>query len=182
MEETWKDIEGFEGKYKISNNGDCFSYFLNRCLKSRITKNSGYLIVNLKINKKQYTYYVHRLVAEAFLEIPEELRHLKGTRYLQVNHKDENKLNNNIENLEWCSHSYNINFGTRNKRISEKNTNGKLSKPILQFTLDGRFVKEWPSVRQAEREGGFNQSHITDCCRGKLKKHKDFIWRYKDEQ
>lgn len=181
MEEIWKDIKGFEDKYKISNNGDCFSYFLNRCLKSRITKNSGYLIVNLKINKKQYTYYVHRLVAEAFLEIPKELRHLKGTRYLQVNHKDENKLNNNVNNLEWCSAKYNSNYGTRIERAAEKNTNGKRSKKVYQYTLDGQFVREWESTREAGRNG-YDQGHVAACCRGELKQYKGYIWRYKDEQ
>lgn len=176
MEETWKDIEGFEGKYKISNNGDCFSYFLNRCLKPRITKNSGYLIVNLKINKKQYTYYVHRLVAEAFLEIPEELKHLKGTRYLQVNHKDEDKTNNTVENLEWCTAKYNTNYGTSLKRRSISQ-----SKPVLQYDKNGNFIKEWISLSECQRNG-FYKANIIRCYKNKCKYHKGFIWKLKDEQ
>lgn len=172
MDEIWKDKKDYEGLYQVSNWGrvKSFKFGKERILK-QFTNNDGYLQVHLCKNGKLKTFLVHRLVAEAFLDNPNNLP--------QVNHKDENPQNNNVENLEFCSAKYNTNFGTRNKRISDKNTNGKLSKPVLQFTLDGQFVKEWPSVRQAEREGGFNQSHITDCCRGKIKTHKNFIWKYK---
>ena len=172
MVEIWKDVKDYEGLYQVSNWGrvKSFKFGKERILK-QFTNNDGYLQVHLCKNGKLKTFLVHRLVAEAFLDNPNNLP--------QVNHKDENPQNNNVENLEFCSAKYNTNFGTRNKRISDKNTNGKLSKPVLQFTLDGQFVKEWPSVRQAEREGGFNQSHITDCCKGKIKTHKNFIWKYK---
>ena len=181
--EVWKDIKDYEGLYQGSNLGRARSldrwvksingsvrFCKGRILKPCTTKD-GYLLVNLCKNGKIKSFLVHRLVAEVFIDNPDNLP--------QVNHKDENKLNNNAENLEWCSSSYNINFGTRNEKVAEKNTNGKQCKPILQYTLDGKFVREWKSAKQAEREGGFNQSHITHCCIGERKKHHNFIWKYK---
>ena len=181
--EIWKDYKDYEGLYQASNLGRLRS--LDRWVKSKsgsvrfckgrilkpCTTKDGYLLVNLCKNGKIKSFLVHRLVAEVFIDNPDNLP--------QVNHKDENKLNNNAENLEWCSSSYNINFGTRNEKVAEKNTNGKQCKPILQYTLDGKFVREWKSAKQAEREGGFNQSHITHCCIGERKKHHNFIWKYK---
>lgn len=92
----------------------------------------------------------------------------------EVNHKDEDKLNNRVDNLQWCSRSYNINYGVRNERVSKK-----LSKPVLQYDLDGNLIKEWPSAAEAGRNG-FNHNHISECCRGKLKSHKGYIWKYKN--
>ena len=181
--EIWKDYKDYEGLYQASNLGRMRS--LDRWVKSKsgsvrlckgkilklCTDKYGYLNVGLWKNNKVKTYLVHRIIAETFLPNSDNLP--------CVNHKDENKLNNNAENLEWCSSSYNINFGTRNEKVAEKNTNGKQCKPILQYTLDGKFVREWKSAKQAEREGGFNQSHITHCCIGERKKHHNFIWKYK---
>lgn len=130
----------------------------------------GYCLVTLSKNGTQKNFQVHRLVALHFLPNPNNLP--------QVNHKDENKLNNNVENLEWCSHSYNVNFGTRNERISDKNTNGKRSKKVYQYTLDGQFVREWESTSDCGRNG-YNYGHVADCCRGERKTHKNFIWKYK---
>lgn len=183
--EVWKDIKDYEGLYQSSTFGrarslDSYRKGKNgtvKFCKGRILKPStnkdGYLQVNLYKNNKLKRFLIHRLVAEAFLEIPEELKHLKGTRYLQVNHKDENKLNNNVNNLEFCNCKYNINYGTAIERSSKKR-----SKPILQYTLDGQFVREWKSIRECGRNG-FNQGHVTECCRGERKTHKDSIWRYK---
>ena len=188
--EVWRDKKDYEGLYEVSNFGRARS--VDRWVKSRngtvrfckgrilklSTNKDGYLKVGLWKNGKVKTFKVHKLVAETFLEIPEELKHLKGTRYLQVNHKDENKLNNNVNNLEFCDAKYNSNFGTRNERVAEKNTNGKRSKKVYQYDLEGNFVREWKSTRECGRNG-FNQGNVVSCCRGKLKKYKDFIWRYK---
>ena len=172
--EIWKDIKYYEGHYQVSNLSRVKSikFGKERILKP-VTDRHGYLIVGLWKNNKQKTYKVHRLVAEAFLEIPEELKHLKGTRYLQVNHKDECKTNNNVNNLEWCNSKYNCNFGTRIERISKRR-----SKTVLQYDLEGNFIREWKSTAECGRNG-FNQRHVSACCQGKLKKHKDFIWKYK---
>lgn len=171
--EIWKDIKDYEGLYQVSNFGRIKSLSRKgtyaRILKPSTNKD-GYLQVHLCKNGKLKTFLVHRLVAEAFLDNPNNLP--------QVNHKDENPQNNNVENLEFCSAKYNTNFGNRNKKIAEKMTNGKLSKKVLQYTLDGQFVREWESTAECGRNG-FNQGHICSCCQGKIKKHHNFIWRYK---
>lgn len=180
--EYWKPVLGYEGLYEVSNCGrvrslDTYRKGRNGSIifcKGKILKpfknTQGYLKVVLCKNGKVKTFRVHRLVAEAFISNPDNLP--------CVNHKDENKQNNVVSNLEWCSYSYNINFGTRNERMAKKNTNGKRSKPVLQYTLDGQFVKEWQSTMECGRNG-FNQGAVAACCRGELKKYKDFIWRYK---
>lgn len=169
--EYWKLIKDYEN-YMVSSFGRVKSINYNHSGKERILKlrtdRYGYLRVNLWKNNKQKNFLVHRLIAEAFLPNP--------NNYPCVNHRDENKQNNNVINLEWCNSKYNCNFGTRNTRMAKK-----LSKPILQYTINGLFIREWKSAREAGRNG-FNQGHITECCRGKRKYHKDCIWRYKNEE
>ena len=180
--EYWKPVADYEGLYEVSNWGRARS--LDRWVKGRNgsvrlckgrilklkTNNQGYLLVTLCKNGKGKTFTVHRLVAEAFLPNTDNLP--------EVNHKDENKLNNNVDNLEWCNRKFNINYGTRIERVAKKNTNGKCSKPVLQYTLDGVFVREWESTNECERNG-FSHGAVAACCRGKRKTHKDFIWKYK---
>ena len=167
MKEIWKDIKDYEGHYQVSNLGRVKSIKFGKeiILKQHINIKGGYYYVCLLKNGKHKNYYVHRLVAEAFLPITDNLP--------QVNHKDENKLNNSVDNLEWCDAKYNINFGTCIERRSKKT-----SKPVLQYTLDGKFVKEWKSTMECGRNG-YNQGNVAACCQGKLKKYKDFIWKYK---
>lgn len=171
-EEIWRDIEGYEGLYQVSDKGRVRSlkYGKEHILKPERTHN-GYLRVNLCKNEKQKHFLVHRLVALTFITNPNNLP--------DVNHKDENKENNRVENLEWCDCKYNINYGTRTQRIAEKNTNGKLSKPVLQYTLDGKFVKKWKSVIDVQRNLGYSCGNISSCCLGKRKSANGFIWKYK---
>ena len=166
MKEIWKDIKDYEGHYQVSNLSRVKSikFGKERILKP-VTDRHGYSIVGLWKNNKQKTYKVHRLVAEAFIPNPYNLP--------QVNHKDENPLNNNVNNLEWCNSKYNCNFGTRIERITKRR-----SKTVLQYDLEGNFIREWKSTAECGRNG-FNQAHVAACCQGKLKKHKDSIWRYK---
>ena len=177
--EYWKPVVGYENLYEVSNLGRIRSF--DRWVKSKngsiricrgrilkpYTNKDGYLYVVLCKNNKHKTYKVHRLVAEAFLPNPDNLP--------QVNHKDENKQNNNVENLEFCDCKYNINFGTAIARRSKT-----ISKAVVQYTLDGTFVREWPSAMDAEREGGFRSECICMCCKGKIKTHKGFIFLYKN--
>ena len=171
--EIWKPILNYEGLYEVSNWGRVKSlkFGKERILKPGTNK-YGYLIVILCKNGKVKSFSVHRLVAEAFLPNPHN--------YPCVNHKDECKTNNNVNNLEWCTYTYNNNYGTKIERISKNRDTSKYFKPILQYTLDGVFVREWKSIAEAGRNG-FNQGHITDCCRGKRKYHKDCIWKYKED-
>lgn len=174
--EIWKDIKDYEGLYQVSNWGRVKSlgnggtHKTSRILKSE--KNTrGYLQVQLSKNGKRKWFFIHRLVAEVFLENPENLP--------QVNHIDEDKTNNRVENLEWCEHKYNMNYGTRNERISKTKINGKKSKKVLQFTLDGEFIREWPSTKEIERQLGFDNSAVCRCCNGKQKSAYGFRWCYK---
>ena len=181
IKEIWKDKKDYEGHYQVSNFGRVKSIkFGKERIMNLVTDKYGYLYVNLYKNNIKKAYFVHRLVAEAFLPNPNNLP--------CVNHKDEDKSNNIVSNIEWCDVKYNTNYGAslekrafnsrRNKRIGKSNTNGKRSKPVLQYTLDGQFVKEWSSTMECDRNG-YRQGNVAACCRGKLKKYKNFIWRYK---
>lgn len=169
--EIWKDILGYEGKYQASNFGRVKSLNYRHTGKEKIllqyNSGRGYLQVELKGKK----YLVHRLVWETFNgKIPEGI---------EVNHIDENPLNNKLENLNLLSHTNNINWGTRTKRVSEKTTNGKCSKKVLQYNLEGDFIKEYPSIIEVERQLGFLNSNIVQCCKGNYKQAYGYIWKYK---
>lgn len=172
MEEIWKEIKEYEGLYQVSNMGRVKSLRKNIILKKSITYR-GYEKVNLSVNNIHKDYSVHRLVANAFIPNPDNLP--------QVNHKDENKTNNCVNNLEWCTQKYNINYGTGTRRCQLANTNGKCSKPVLQYTLEGIFIKEWKSTKDVQRNLGFAQSNIVAVCNGKRKTAYGYLWKYKKE-
>ena len=180
MEEQWKTaiIDGivYEGLYKVSNLGRILSLNYNRTGKPELmnpgTDKDGYLKVTLSKNRKRKTCKVHRLVAQTFIPNPDNLP--------EVNHIDEDKTNNRVENLEWKSHKDNNNHGTRNERISKANTNGKKSKRVRQLSLDGELIKVWESTNECGRNG-FCQVAVSDCCRGKLKTYKGFRWEYEED-
>ena len=170
--EIFAPIKGYEGLYQISSYGRVKSKY-NRTKSGFIKQqknHKGYLVVWLSKNGKDKGYLVHRLVGEAFLP--------NWFDDTQINHLDENKENNNIDNLEWCSNEYNHNYGTRNERAAKANTNGKCSKKVLQFSLSGEFIREWPSASECERNG-YSRTHVSSCCRGERKTHKGFRWEYK---
>lgn len=177
--EIWKDIPEYEGLYQASNMGRIKSLeridALGHRLKEKILKpqiNRRYYKVCLCKQSIKKTYRVHRLVWEAFNgQIPEGL---------QVNHINEIKTDNRLSNLNLMTCKENNNYGTHNERIAKKMTNGKLSKVVLQFTLEDILVKEYPSINQVERELGFANQHICDCCKGKQKTAYGFKWKYKE--
>lgn len=159
--ETWKDIKGWEGKYQVSNLGRVKS--LNYCntgnpsiLKTG-TDCNGYLKVTLYRNNKGKTYNVHRLVAEAFIPNPQ--------CFPEVNHKDETRTNNNVENLEWCTRQYNLNYGTRTQKQSK----------LVMCVETGEVFN---SVSEVQRMLGFPSGDISKCCNGKRNTCHNFHWQY----
>ena len=163
-DEVWCPIKGFEGLYEVSDQGRVRSlkFGKERILKPVRTP-KGYLQVSLYKNGKMKPIRIHRLVAQTFIPNPDNLP--------EVNHKDENKENNSVHNLEWCDSKYNNNYGTRTDRCS---------KPVLQFTKSGEFVKEWKSAMDVERNLGYFHNNISYCCTGRYKSAYGFIWKYKN--
>lgn len=180
--EEWRDIEGYEGIYQVSNEGRVKS--LERVqiyndgqvhkYKSKILKQTqdkdGYLMVCLCNNIKRKTCKVHRLVAQTFIPNPNNLP--------EVNHKDECKTNNSVENLEWCNHSYNNTYLDKNKRGGITRMNNGKTKIVYQYTLDGKLINVFKSSRDAERNNNYNHSSICNCICGRTKTYKGFIWKY----
>ena len=158
-----KEIEGFP-KYYIEDDGRVWSEKSNKYLTLQTTS-TGYLYVNLRDSeKKQHLKLIHRLVAEAFIPNPEG--------YKEVNHKDEDKTNNQVSNLEWCTRTYNINYGTRNKQTSR--AVGMYDKETNQL------IKEFNSVSDAAKFLGKyeSRSSISKCANGKLNTVFGYKWSY----
>ena len=155
INEEWRDIAGYEGFYQTSNlgrirsvdrrcwNGKTMALMKGKILKPALSGDGRhYLIVHLSMHHRERTFSVHRLVAKAFIPNP------RG--FPEVNHRDENPSNNCINNLEWCTRIYNTNYGTHNKKLSQTKSI-KYGKPILQFSLQGNFINEYPTLMAAER-------------------------------
>ena len=179
--EIWKDIPNYEGIYQASNLGRVKSLeridALGHRLKERILKpqinHRGYYQVVLYKNSKIKTYRINRLVWIAFNgQIPENM---------QVNHINEIKSDNRLSNLNLMTPKENTNYGTGIERCHNQQINGKCSKPVLQFTLEDILINEYPSTKQVERELGFDQGHICDCCNGKQKTAYGYKWKYAKE-
>ena len=183
--EIWKSLK-FLGypDYEVSNMGQVKS--LERVViykdgrkhlyKEKILKPSndkdGYLLVGLYKNRKMKTFKVHRIVCLAFLENPDNLP--------QINHKNEIKTDNRVENLEWITPKENTNYGTHNERVS-KTKKGIGSKPIIQLDLQGNFIKEFNSATTASEELNIKNTNICMCCKGKMKTAKGYKWVYKSD-
>ena len=176
MREEWRPVDGHEGLYEVSNMGNMKSLNYKRTGKEKILKlrknRDGYLVVSLCKEGAMKSYYVHRIVATAFLENP--------MGYTEVNHIDEDKTNNCVDNLEFCSRSYNINHGARNKKAGKKIAEKK-SKPVFSVDKESGLIMWWQSAREASRQTGIAQSSISNCCIGKkYKSAGGHIWFYAD--
>ena len=181
--EIWKDIEGYNGLYQISTLGriksldrKVFNNGTFQLIKGKILNpcNNGnnYLYINLCKNSEIKRVAIHRLVAQAFID--------NQNNFTQVNHKDENKINNCVDNLEWCSPKYNANYGTRNKRMKD-NIIKKYSKKVIQYDLDGNFIREFNSIEDTAKHFNVTSQSINRCCKGKLKRCKNYIFKFKSE-
>lgn len=166
--EIWKTMKE-HNNYEISNYGKVRNKKTGRIRKTTIN-NKGYEQIIVYINKKPKTYYIHRLVASNFIENP--------NNYKEVNHLDENKLNNNVNNLEWCNGEYNLHYGTRVNRILKAKE--PTFKQIIQKDLQGNVIRVWKSIREIQEKTNYNKQSIHYCCSGRYKTSNGFIWKYAD--
>lgn len=164
MEEQWKPIQHYEAFYEISDKGRVRSLRTGIIMKTRLGRD-GYVRVPLTKEGKQKHEFLHRLLAIVFIPNPENLP--------EVNHINENKQDNSLSNLEWCTHKYNSNYGTRLKRMAISNY-----EPVIQYTKDGREIARYASQKEAMEKTGIQCRHISCCCKGKRKTVGGYVWRY----
>ena len=191
--EIWKDVVGYEGLYQVSDLGNVRS--VNHVVQIKrgeqefevlhkgkqlapLIRKHGYFGVQLygrggHATRNLRTFSIHRLVAEAFIPNP--------NGYEEVNHLDEDKTNNSADNLELCNHAQNSNYGTRPQRIGASNLNGKRSRGIAQLTLDGKLIRVFPSISEANRHG-YSGSNICNCANGNpsYSHAYGYLWRFVD--
>jgi hypothetical protein len=177
LTECWEPIRDYEGIYEVSNCGrvrsldrkvqyrDEVRKKSGRVLKEN-TINGGYKQVTLQKDGKRKSVLVHRLVAEMFIE------NFSGLP--QVNHKDGDKTNNSVENLEWCSAKENMIHSVKNRIRTD-------CKLVEQISLEGKLLTTFDSLHEAERKTGVHRQRISDCCKAKLKSAGGYIWRYQNE-
>lgn len=188
--EVWKDVPGFEGLYVASNTGGLirmpyrgakrnrWGNIIDFTMSERAVKpkpnNRGYLQVRLYKDSVCFNMLLHRVVAMAFIPNPQNLP--------QINHIDEDKTNNNISNLEWCTNMYNRHHGTGIERMAKNHDYSKISArlsiPVLQIHSDGSVIKRWPSIASAAKHYHVNAVHITQTCKGTRKLAKGYRWQY----
>lgn len=169
--EFWMDIPGYEGLYQSSTYGRIRSLLSGKVLKWQCGgRRRNYYCGSLRKDNKTIPVRLHRLIANTFIPNYYALE--------CVNHKDENTLNNRVENLEWCTVSYNNKYGTALERNKETNS----TKHILQYDIDGNFIKEWLGSRDIERVEGYKRRSISNCCNNKpkFKTAYGYIWKFKE--
>ena len=194
--EVWRPVVGYEELYEVSNTGRVRSldmwrkscgnnkaWHRGQILKPTFVR-GGYVAVGLNKNGVRKTYTIHRLVALSF--IPNDDPVYKT----QINHKNEIKNDNRVENLEWCTACYNVNYGSRNKKtaialqgrkrpsyIGETVAKAR-SKSVVQCDMDGKFIVKFPSAREAARQTGIPHTNISNCCTGKYNQAGGYIWKF----
>jgi hypothetical protein len=191
--EQWKPVLGFEDSYMVSNLGRIKSMYRQSrkpglknnpsvMLRPKIMKQNiqptGYRIVQLSKSGRVKGLPVHRIIAMAFIPNPDNKPF--------INHIDANPSNNDLSNLEWCTQSENIqhayNIGTKVPPSGGPKKFGKdnhVSRPVLQYSLSGEFIREWECVSQIQTTHNFNRPNICKCCKGKINSAYGFVWKYK---
>ena len=191
MEEIWKDIEGYEGIYQVSNlgrirsldryyerphprNGVPTRYFKRGQIVVTHPGRNGYIGAVLKVGGVQKNFMVHRLVAKAFVP-----GYFEGA---DVNHKDCNRQNNQADNLEWMTRRDNLKYDNGQNESAMEQIHKSQRSPVIQLTMEGEFIREWPSIHAAHLALNIDSKSITGCCRGYYgnKSAGGFRWKYKD--
>lgn len=162
--DLFKNIKDFP-QYEINTEGQIKNS--NKHILSQSISNSGYYRVHLCRNGKAKWYAVHKLVTQTFIPNPLHLP--------EVNHKDENKLNNRVDNLEWCDSKYNCNYGARNERISKTQTNNTYNTKQVQCIETGII---YPSIMEAQRQTGIFNTSIKQVCKKRQKTAGGYHWKY----
>ena len=171
MIKKWNDIPEYEGIYQVSNFGEVKNVKHGRILR-QCRHRLGYMSVMLYKSGTPKRMMIHRLVALAFLENPDGLEF--------VNHKDENKANNHVDNLEWCSREYNAQYGTSGQRIANKRRTSQTnhSRKVIQQDEFGNVLKVWNSIADASRNTKTARTSIFECCNGIHRTSNGFKWAH----
>lgn len=164
-EENWRDVLGFEELYQVSSFGNVRTIKKGEAEMSQQENRNGYMTVHLRDKGVERRAMVHRLVAEAFIPNPDGLR--------DVNHKNGDKSDNRVENLEWVSHSDNMTHSFREL--------GQNVRHIVQLDLDNNFIERWNSIVEASEATGICRTDIGECCRGNRKHTKGYKWKYEED-
>lgn len=158
MQEIWKDVVGASEYYQISNLGNIRNKITGEILKP--STSGPYLHIELRYGINKY-FSIHRMVAEAFIPNPFNFR--------CVNHIDENKRNNRVDNLEWCTYQYNCRYGKGALQRNHK---------VIQYDMAGNALKIWDSMKEASEKLNIKYQNISRCCRGKSKSAGGFMWSF----
>lgn len=176
--ENWKDVVGYEGVYYVSDYGRVKGMPNRLCKQVHILKtcftHNGYCTISLKENNNSMPKRVHRLVCIAFLANP--------NNYPQINHKDENKLNNTLDNLEWCTSKYNCNYGTRNERTTKYLIEKGATRKVNKYTKDGKFISSFQTLAEAALDcGSLSAGTIWACCTYRTYSFHGYTYRFADD-